>query len=54
VKKENPYEPLLHRELHVHDVKEHFSKQLELLRDVVNYGTNLIASTFQALSSWAA
>lgn len=39
---EDPYHPLLHRELHIHDVEEHFSDQLVLLRDIVNYGTKLI------------
>lgn len=39
---EKPYEALLHRELHVHDVEQHFSAQLAMVRDMVNYGTNLI------------
>jgi hypothetical protein len=43
---EKPYEPLLHRELHVHDVKEHFARQLSVVHDVVNYGTNLIPACF--------
>ena len=41
---EKPYEPLLHRELHAHDSKQHFARQLALVHDVVNYGTNLIPS----------
>ena len=43
---EKPFEPLLHRELHAHDAKQHFARQLALVHDVVNYGTNLIPSCF--------
>lgn len=39
---EKPYEKLLHRELHSHDAKKHYSAHVDLLKDVVNYGTNLI------------
>ena len=39
---EEPYEKLLHRELHSHDANEHYSAHIDLLKDVVNYGTNLI------------
>lgn len=45
---EKPYEPILHRELHVHDVQKHFAWQLQLLRDIVNYGTNLIPACFHS------
>lgn len=45
---EKPYDALLHRELHVHDVQEHFGQQLLLLRDIVNYGTNLVSATFNS------
>ena len=45
---EKPFDPLLHRELHIHDVQENFSQQLLLLRDVVNYGTNLIPAAFNS------
>lgn len=45
---ENPYKPLLHRELHMHDVQEHFDQQLLLLRDVVNYGTNLVPAALHS------
>jgi len=41
-----PYEPLLHREIHVHDVQKHFKQQLDLLESLTNYGTSLIAGTF--------
>ena len=41
---EKPYEPLLHRELHAHDARQHFARQLSLVHDLVNYGTNLIPS----------
>lgn len=43
---EKPFERLLHRELHLHDVRKHFEQQIFLLRDIVNYGTNLIPATF--------
>ncbi len=43
---ERPFEKLLHRELHMHDVQQNFEQQLLLVRDVVNYGTNLIPATF--------
>lgn len=46
--KEQPYEGILHRELYIHDVNEHFKPQLVMLREVVNYGTNLIVSTFHS------
>lgn len=41
---EKPFDSLLHRELHIHDVQQHYANQLALMRDVVNYGTNLIPS----------
>lgn len=43
---EKPYERLLHRELHTHDVKMHYGAQISLLIDVVNYGTNLVPAIF--------
>ena len=43
---DNPYEPLLHRQLHIHDVNTHFSDQLALVRDIVNYGSNLVPSCY--------
>jgi hypothetical protein len=42
--REKPFEPLLHRELHARDAKNHYAVQIVLLRDVVNYGTNLVPS----------
>jgi hypothetical protein len=48
--REKPYEPLLHRELHAHDAKQHYARQFALLRDVVNYGTNLVPSCFASSS----
>ncbi len=41
-----PYEKLLHREVQIHDVHEHYEKQLELLKSLTDYGTFLIAGTF--------
>ncbi|MCK9532567.1 MAG: DUF5677 domain-containing protein [Gammaproteobacteria bacterium] len=41
---DKPYEPLLNRERHSGDAQEHYARQLELVADVVNYGTNLIPS----------
>ena len=43
---DKPYEPLLDRENHAKDAKQYFERQLSVLRDVVNYGTNLIPSCF--------
>jgi hypothetical protein len=50
MEKEKPHEGILHRELHIHDVVEHFQPQLDVLREVVNYGTNLIAAAFHSSS----
>lgn len=46
MKKDKPHEGILHRELHIHDVGEHYQPQLDVLREVVDYGTNLIAAAF--------
>lgn len=43
---EKPFDPILHRELHVHDVGVHFKQQIAVLKEIVNYGTNLIPATF--------
>lgn len=48
MEREKPFLPLLHRELHTHDVNEHFGAQLDLCRDLVSYGTNLIVSCFHS------
>lgn len=48
MEKEKPHDGILHRELHIHDVNENFQPQLDVLREVVNYGTNLIASAFHS------
>jgi hypothetical protein len=45
---EKPFKPLLHRELHSHDAKEHYHAQIELLKDVVNYGTNMVPACFNS------
>jgi len=37
-----PLDTILDRDQPVRDVKTHFAPQLELLRDVTNYGSNLI------------
>jgi hypothetical protein len=39
---ENPFRPLLDREKVIEDVKNAFSKQINALEDLVNYGTNLV------------
>ncbi|MEM7764069.1 MAG: DUF5677 domain-containing protein, partial [Pseudomonadota bacterium] len=39
---DSPYKPLLHRELAKFDVTKHCMPQLELLKDLVNYGSNMI------------
>lgn len=39
---------LLHRELHSHDAKDIYGAQLELLTDLVNYGSHLILSSFSS------
>ncbi len=44
--KEKPYEPLLERELQVAYVKEYFSDIIDVMRDMTNYGTNLIVRCF--------
>jgi len=44
--KENEFHPLLDREKAVVDSKRAFSVQLEMLRDAINYGTNLIPRCF--------
>jgi len=44
--KEKPHDALLDRDKPVADVREHFSDAIELLRDITNYGTNLIVRCF--------
>lgn len=48
MEKEKPHEGILHRELHTNEVVGHFQPQLDMLREVVNYGTNLIAAAFHS------
>lgn len=43
---ESPYKELLDRESHKIDLDENFSEILETVRDVVNYGTNLLIRCF--------
>ena len=43
---DTPFEALLHRRLHTHDVNTHFSEQLAMVHDIVNYGSNLVPSCF--------
>jgi hypothetical protein len=45
---ENEYKPLLDRERASADVKQHLSPWINLLRDVTNYGTNLIPRCFSS------
>ena len=40
------YKELIDREGNIKDVHEHFSNQINLLRDLVNYGSNLIPRVF--------
>lgn len=44
--RESEFRRLLHREKVVADVERAYSMQLEMLRDVINYGTNLIPRSF--------
>lgn len=46
--REKPLETILFRELHTSYATSIFQPQLEMLREMVNYGTNLVASLFQA------
>lgn len=43
---ENEFKPLLDREAALKDSERVFAAQLQLLRDVINYGTNLIPRCF--------
>jgi hypothetical protein len=44
--REKPCKPLLERDLQVAYVKEYFSDIIEVMRDMTNYGTNLIIRCF--------
>lgn len=44
--KERPHLGVLDRDLHEGHAREHFSAQLNVLEEVVNYGTNLVISAF--------
>ena len=43
---DQPFKQFLDRELHSRDAKEHYRAQIDLLKDVVNFGSNLIHSCF--------
>ncbi len=43
---DTPFKPLLDRNSSALQAEEHFSTQLKLLKDVVNYGSNLVPSCF--------
>jgi hypothetical protein len=44
--KEEPLKSLLERDLHIAYVKEYFSDIIDVMRDMTNYGTNLIMRCF--------
>ncbi len=46
----SPLASILDRDKPVRDVNEHFAPQLEVLRDVVNYGSNLIVRCYESSS----
>ena len=46
--RESEFLPLLDRGKAVADIKRAFSAQIEMLRDVINYGTNLIPRCFES------
>ena len=43
---ETEYKEILDREKHTSDVRNNFSDELNLLKDLINYGTNLIPRTY--------
>jgi hypothetical protein len=43
---ESPFKPLLDRDAVIADVRSAYAAQLELLKEVTNYGTNLIPRSF--------
>lgn len=45
---ENPHAAILNREEPREVVEKHFTKQLELLRDIANYGSNLVVRAFNS------
>ena len=46
--REKEFKLILDREKHESDVKTHFSKHIDLLVDLVNYGTNLIPRSYDS------
>lgn len=46
--KEKEFKLILDREKHENDVKQHFSKHIDLLIDLVNYGSNLIPRSYDS------
>jgi hypothetical protein len=46
--KENEFKYIIDRDRQENDVKQHFSKHIELLIDFVNYGSNLIPRVFDS------
>lgn len=46
--KESPHPTLLNRDIPPVLAQQHYGKQLELIRDLVNYGSNLIARAFNS------
>ena len=46
--REREFEPILNREKHQRDVKQYFSKHIDFLVDLVNYGSNLIPRVFDS------
>jgi hypothetical protein len=45
---ESEFKPLLNRNKTIADIKEHLGPWLALIRDVVNYGSNLIPRCFSS------
>ena len=46
--KEEPHKAILDRDLYSAFIKENFSDSLELLEELVNYGSNLIPRCFES------
>ncbi|MCI0615210.1 DUF5677 domain-containing protein [bacterium] len=46
--RDNPFLALLDRDTVVFDVKKHFQDEIDLLQELVNYGTNLIPRCFSS------
>jgi len=47
---ESEFKPILDRDKHEGDARQHFSKQIDLLVDLANYGSNLIPRAYDSSS----